>query len=86
MDSDTKHTFWEFTKQILKAKNPRFTLSSDALDYLHTHIDHYLKEIVEDAEECRNHARRTILEPEDVRLALTLKKRPVPFCLKKEGP
>ena len=81
--SINKETFRTFIEQILKTKMPEFTLSSNAVTYLHTHIEEYLDEIVSAAEECRIHAGRTTLRAEDVRLTLALKKRCIPFCLKK---
>ena len=77
-----KETFHFFIEQILKTKMPEFTLSSNAVTYLHTHIEEYLDEIVSAAEDCRTHAGRTTLKAEDIRLTLALKKRIVPFCLK----
>ena len=77
-----KETFHVFIEQILKTKIPEFTLTSNAVTYLHTHIEKYLDEIVSAAEECRIHAGSPTLRAEDVRLTLALKKRVVPFCLK----
>ncbi len=80
--SINKETFRTFVEQILTTKMSEFTLSSNAVTYLHTHIEEYLEEIVSAAEECRSHAGRTVLRAEDIRLTLTLKKRVHPFCLK----
>ena len=80
--SINKETFRTFVEQILTTKMSEFTLSSNAVTYLHTHIEEYLEEIVSAAEECRSHAGRTVLRAEDIRLTLTLKKRLLPFCLK----
>ena len=80
--SINKDTFRTFVEQILKTKMTGFTLSSNAITYLHTHIEEYLDEIVSAAEECRSHAGRTVLNAEDIRLTLALKKRVAPFCLK----
>ncbi len=80
--SINKETFRTFVEQILTTKMSEFTLSSNAVTYLHTHIEEYLEEIVSAAEECRSHAGRTVLRAEDIRLTLTLKKRVLPFCLK----
>ncbi len=77
--SINKETFHTFVEHILKTKMSEFTLSSNAVTYLHTHIEEYLEEIVSAAEECRSHAGRTILRAEDIRLALTLRKRMFPF-------
>ena len=78
----SKETFHVFVEQILKSKLREFTLTSDAMTCLHTHIEKYLDEIVTAAEDCRIHANRTTLRAEDVRLTLALKKRILPFCLK----
>ena len=80
--SINKETFHTFVEHILKTKMSEFTLTSNAITYLHTHIEQYLDEIVSAAEECRSHAGRTALRTEDIRLTLALKKRVVPFCLK----
>jgi len=72
-------TFRTFVEQILQINMSDFTLTSNAVTYLHTHIEEYLDEIVSAAEECRSHAGRTILRAEDIRLALTLRKRMFPF-------
>ena len=81
--SINQETFYAFTEQILKSEMPGFIVTPNAVTCLHTHIEQYLDEIVFAAEECRVHAGRTSLRAEDVRLALALKKRVVPFCLKK---
>lgn len=77
-----QETFHAFIEQTVKSKIPGFTLTSNAVACLHTHLEKYLGEIVSAAEECRVHAGRTTLRAEDVRLTLALKKRVVPFCLK----
>jgi len=77
-----KEIFREFIEQIVESKIPEFTLTSNAVIYLHTHIEKYLDEIVSAAEECRIHAERPTLRAEDIRLTLALKKRIIPFCLK----
>ena len=78
-----QETFHAFIEQTLQSKIPGYTLTSNAVACLHTYIEKYLDEIVSGAEECRIHAGRTTLRAEDVRLTLALKKRVVPFCLKK---
>jgi len=80
--SINKETFHSFIEQIVKTKIPEFTVTSNAVDCLHTHIEKYLDDIVSAAEECRIHAKRLTLQAEDVRLTLALKKRTIPFCLK----
>ena len=82
--SINKETFRTFIEQILKSTRPEFTLTSNAVTCLHTHIENYLVDIVSAAEKCRIHSVRPTMDAEDVRLALALKKRVVPFCLKKE--
>ena len=77
--SINKETFRTFVEQILTTKMSEFTLSSNAVTYLHTHIEEYLEEIVSAAEECRSHAGRTVLRAEDIRRTLTLRKRMFPF-------
>ena len=78
-----QETFHAFIEQMLESKMPGFTLTSNAVTCLRTHVEKYLGEIVSAAEECRVHAERTTLRAEDVRLTLALKKRVVPLCLKK---
>ena len=80
--SINQETFRLFIEQIVKAKIPEFTVTSKAVDCLHTHLEKYLDDIVSAAEECRIHAKRSTLKAEDIRLTLALKKRVVPFCLK----
>ena len=81
--SINKETFHAFVEQILTAQMPGFAVTSNGVAYLLAYIEHYLKGIVSAAEECRKHAGHSSLRMGDIRLSLTLKKRKLPFCLKR---